>query len=88
VKTSTLLVLGGLGALAYFAYRSLRDSTLKAAGGMALPSASAGMPSAGLPSAGLPAGLQAQIDAGTYNAQGLRMGFNTPAASFSGVRRG
>lgn len=57
MRASTVLVLGGLGVIGYFIYRSLQSAT----------------PSAAV-NAGIPAGLQAQIDAGSYNAQGLRMG--------------
>ncbi len=64
MRTSTVLVLGGVGLLGYLLYRSLKSTVQTAAGNLATSSASAG----------IPPGLQAQIDAGGYDAQSLRMG--------------
>jgi hypothetical protein len=63
MRTSTVLVWGGVGLVGYLIYRSMRSAVQTAATNMALPTASA---------TGLPTGLQAQIDAGSFDAAAAR----------------
>jgi hypothetical protein len=63
MRTSTVLVLGGVGLVGYLLYRSLKSTVQTAASHLASPVAS---------NVGIPAGLQAQIDAGQYDASTLR----------------
>lgn len=75
MRVSTVLVWGGIVVAGYYLYRSLSGSVAKAAAGMQLPVAS-----------NIPAGLQAQIAAGSYPGQDLRMGIGSPVVGLSGYR--
>jgi hypothetical protein len=63
MRTSTVLVWGGVGLIGYLIYRSLKSTVQTAAGNIA--STTAG-------NSAIPPGLQAQIDAGQYDASALR----------------
>jgi hypothetical protein len=71
-----VLVWGGIAVAGYYLYKSLSGSVSRAAAGMQLPIAAAQLPS------NIPPGLQAQIAAGSYPGQDLRMGIGTPGLNY------
>ena len=83
MNTKTLLLLGGIGIIGWLIWKN------RASAGIPIPIAAAtSAAGAGTPTnlATATDQLQAQIAAGTYNPQALRMQANMPTAGIAGFR--
>ncbi len=86
MRTSTVLVLGGVGLAGFLLWRYLQQQATAQAAAIVIPPGTS-------PLDALTTGLQAGINAGTYDAQALRMGtqpvnFGPGQTSISGFGRG